>query len=430
MSMRASWALALGTCFALLLALCVMLWSLIDHSNTTINTLAAYADPIGAQQQRAFSEIATRYQFASIMILLAALLLIGLLLWVINRRIVLPLARIAASCDAMAYGDLSVPLERSNTSEIGQVWIAIDSLQKRLSRTVAIVRLSAQTVHRGAHRIASGNNSVSKRTEQQAERSRKTATRMKLLATTVNRHADQSRLANHMTTQAVRTANTHQASVKALGKHMRALQRHSKQISELVPALESIAAQNALLARNAMVEAALAGETGKGFALLASEMKQVSNRSAAAAEDIRQLAQETQKDSQIGMGHIEQAERQTEDLNHSAQQIHGVMYEATAAWQEQRHGVELLNSAIAQLDQLSQQHAQWVQTDAEAANQVEAEAERLKNAVAVFKLSPEAERRVSGREYDEVANWVSSLKPEDLEDGYGFGQRNARHKTR
>lgn len=418
--MRASWALLLGAFFALLLLLSGLLWLALDQADTTIAALAAHTElqrKVTLQQQ-AFNEVAGWIKLGAVAILLSALGLIAAVIWMISMRILRPLSRVVSSCDAMAFGDLSVPLERFGNDEIGQLWVAIGALQQRLSRTVAMVRLSAQAVHRGARHIAAGNNSFSKRTEQQAARSRKTASRMESLTGSVKQYAEQARIANRVTQQAARTAEGSSASVNAVSEHIQRIQQAAQQMSDMLPALESITAQTSLLARNAMVEAAVAGEQGKSFALIASEVKALATRSADATDEVRSLVRETLQASNASTDHVRHAKQQTAELSSTVQQIKRLVDEAASAWQQQRQGVELLNSAIAQIDQLSQQNASLVQEDAKAADQVEAAADRLTKAVAVFKLAPETAQHFSGSDYNQVASWVSTLTPEDLEQGY------------
>ncbi len=414
MTMRTSWALVIGTFLVLILVLGALGFVVLNQATNTISLLATQAGETGTQQLQAFNALADDIRLVIIGALALALLAGVLVIWGVTANVLRPLQRVVASFDAMAYGDLSVPLERFGRNELGQLSAAVRSLQQRLSRTVALVRLSSEAVHRGAQHIASGNNDFSARTQQQVSKLKKTASQIAALSSTVKQHADNARQARHVTESAARTANSSSQTVDELVATMKEVSKGGQRMTEAIELVDAVASQANRVALLASVEAAQAGEHGHGFGVIAGEVRGLSKRSADAAQRIRALVEASATDVKAGLEQADRAGRSIDAIVCAVKQVNSLMDGITSGSLNQSQGIEQINRAIAHMDQVTQRNADLVQQDAKAADQVEAEADRLKKAVAVFKLAPEVEQRFASGRYDEAAEWMQTLRPEDL----------------
>ncbi len=428
MTMRTSWALVIGTFLVLMLVLGALGFFVLDQAAEMIGLLAVQAGEAGAETKHAFAALAADIRLAIIGVLTIALLTAALVLWGVTANVLRPLQRVVAGFDAMAYGDLSVPLERLGHNELGQLSAAVTALQQRLSRTVALVRMSSDAVHRGAQHIASGNNDFSARTQQQVAKLKKTASQIAALSATLRQHADNARHARHVTERAARTADASRQTIGELVATIKELSQGAQRMSEAIELIEAIASQANRISLLASVEAAQAGERGHGFGLIANEIRGLSKRSNEAAQTTRSLVETSARDLNAGLDQADQAGRSVDAIVEAVNQVNSLMDGITSGSRNQSQGIEQINRAIAHIDQVTQQHADLVRQDAQAADQVEAEAERLKKAVALFKLAPEVEQRLTNSSYDEAAEWMQTLRPEDLSEAFR-GSRSKRRRA-
>lgn len=416
MTMRTSWLLVVAAFLALIAILGAAGLLLLERSYDVVAELAPHAGQLGEQQLLAFSELADQLRLLIFGVLLAAAIIAGVVAWGITRNVLRPLQRLVASFDAMAYGDLSVPIGRFGNNEIGQLGAAVAALQQRLSRSVAMVRISSDAVHQGAKNIASGNNKFSTRTEQQAARLRKAAASMESLAATVRQNAESARDACALAGDAAQAAGAGDEVVTELIERIHEITQRSQQVSELVAELDAIASQTNMLAVSASVEAVRAGDHGKEFGVVAREVQGLAGRSADAAKGIRALVDPSMTGTDNGTASADRASRHMGKLVTTVHKVNDLMDRIASASERQSQRIAQANKAIAQMGQVTQQDADLVRQEAKAADQLEEAAAQLKKAVAVFKLSPDAESQFSGPEYDEAVSWMESLTPDDLAD--------------
>jgi methyl-accepting chemotaxis protein len=285
-----------------------------------------------------------------------------------------------------AGGDLASAVSSDARDEIGGLVNAFGNMNVGLARLVAEVRAGSETITGASHGIASGNADLSARTEAQASSLEQTASSMEELTSTVKQNSMNANDANRLAVSAAEVARQGGDAVGQVIATMASIRTGSRQIIDIIGFIDGIAFQTNLLALNAAVEAAHAGEHGRGFAVVAGEVRALAQRSADAAKEIKALIERSVE--QIDDGHrlAGAAGATMHDIVASVQQVAGIMSDITLASNEQSAGIEQINQAIMQMDQVTQRNALLVEQAASAAASLQDEALKLAHAVSVFKL--------------------------------------------
>ncbi len=321
-----------------------------------------------------------------------ALLAIALVLtvgcWIfINRTVLRPLHEAGDHFEKISGGDFTGRIEVRSTNEIGQLFGAVKRMQESLTRTVATVRRGVDEINVGSREISAGNTDLSSRTEQQAASLEETAASMEQLASTVKQNADNARQANQLAASASDVAERGGSAVAEVVNTMQGISASSRKISEIVSVIDGIAFQTNILALNAAVEAARAGEQGKGFAVVAGEVRSLAQRSAQAAKEIKGLIEDSVTKVGAGSQQVERAGATMQEIVASVKRVTDIMGEISAASEEQSSGIDQVNRAVSQMDEVTQQNAALVEEAAAAAGSLQEQAQRLAEAVAVFKIN-------------------------------------------
>src|SRR6186713_2724735 len=274
---------------------------------------------------------------------------------------------------AAIEGDLSarIPIG-GKTGEIEALCRGVNAM---LDNTVDLVRRvqgAAAGVQTGAEEISRGNLNLSQRTEQQASSLEETASSMEEMTSTVRQTADNAGQANQLAMAARQQAEKGGAVVNSAIAAMGGINAASKKIADIIGVIDEIAFQTNLLALNAAVEAARAGEQGRGFAVVATEVRNLAGRSATAAKEIKELIQDSVRKVGDGSLLVTQSGQTLEQIVLSVKKVSDIVAEIAAASREQSSGIEQVNKAVMQLDELTQQNAALVE-EATAASQTMAE---------------------------------------------------------
>jgi len=322
-----------------------------------------------------------------------ALALGALLAWRVSRSITRPLARAVKAAETVAGGDLGQRIEAGSRDETGRLLHALQDMQERLAGAVRAIRHGSETISSASGQIAAGNADLSSRTEEQAASLEETAASMEELASTVKQNADNARQANHLAASASEIALRGGAAVSAVVGTMQEISASSHKISDIVSVIDGIAFRTNILALNAAVEAARAGEEGKGFAVVAGEVRSLAQRSAQAAREIKALIEDSAGKVGAGARQAEGAGATMQEIVTAVQHVTDIMGEIAAASHEQASGIDQVNLAVAQMDEVTQQNAALVEEAAAAAGSMQDQARELVRAVGVFRLSEDATRR-------------------------------------
>ena len=252
---------------------------------------------------------------------------------------------------------------------------------------VAEVRMSTDSIATASAEIAQGNNDLAHRTEQTSSNLQATASSMDALTATVQHSTDNSRQASALAASASSVAQRGGAVVTQVVSTMQEIDASSKKISDIIGVIDGIAFQTNILALNAAVEAARAGEQGRGFAVVASEVRSLAQRSAEAAKEIKGLIDTSVGKVESGTRLVTDAGATMEEIVQSVRRVADVIGEITAAATTQSSGIAGVNQAIGDLDQMTQQNAALVEQSAAAAESLREQADRMKEAVAVFRVA-------------------------------------------
>ena len=315
----------------------------------------------------------------------AVLLAAGLAI-LLTRNITVPLGEAVALAQRVAQGDLGSHIVVRSQDETGELMAALRDMNASLVRIVGEVRGGTETIATASSEIAAGNMDLSSRTEQQASSLEETASSMEELTAAVKQNADNALAARSLASAASAVAVKGGAVVSEVVQTMGSINDSSRKIADIIGVIDGIAFQTNILALNAAVEAARAGEQGRGFAVVATEVRNLAQRSASAAREIKGLIDDSVHKVGAGSKLVDQAGATMQDVVDSVQRLSAIIGEITDASEEQRLGIEQVNEAISQMDQVTQQNAALVEEAAAAANAMQDQAAQLSHAVQVFRL--------------------------------------------
>ncbi|ANI30727.1 chemotaxis protein [Yersinia entomophaga] len=312
--------------------------------------------------------------------------------WFALQIIILrPLEQSIHQLEFIAAGDLTHSINGEGKTELARLAMALQAMQQSLVASVSHVRDVGGQIGIGSRELAAGNIHLAQRTEESAASLEQTAASMEQLTSTVKMNAENSDQANRLAVSVSEIANQGSSVVNHVMDKMQAITTSSRRISDIISVMDSIAFQTNILALNAAVEAARAGEQGRGFAVVAGEVRNLAQRSAQSAKEIKGLIVESQSRVREGADMAESAGKTMNDIAREVSRVTALMKEISAASHEQSSGIEQVNLAITQMDQVAQQNAALVEQAAAATRSLEEQADALAASMAVFKLQPDEE---------------------------------------
>jgi methyl-accepting chemotaxis protein len=306
--------------------------------------------------------------------------------WLI-RAITRSLAQALLIANSVANGDLRQQIKIESNDEIGQLLVALQKMNSGLVGIVSEVRGGTDMIATASGQIAAGNLDLSSRTEEQASSLEETASSMEELTSTVRQNADNARQANSLAATASQVASRGGSVIGQVVETMGEINNSAKKIVDIIGVIDGIAFQTNILALNAAVEAARAGEQGRGFAVVATEVRNLAQRSAAAAKEIKSLIGDSVERVDAGSKLVNEAGTTMHDIVESVRRVTDIMGEISVASQEQTSGIDQINQAITQMDQVTQQNAALVEEASAAAEAMQEQAARLALVVSVFQIN-------------------------------------------
>ncbi|MFT0533051.1 methyl-accepting chemotaxis protein [Castellaniella hirudinis] len=351
-----------------------------------VDALAKFQENYVASTISSSDQANTRGMMILAIATLLALLFSPWFAWQVTRSITRPLRAAVQLAADVAQRNLNVAIRPTGRDEVTQLETALNDMIHGLRDIVSQVRLGADTIATAAGQISAGNLDLSARTEQQSASLAQTAASMEEITSTVRQNADNAQQANTLAATATQSADGGGKTVHKLVDTMSSINTKSQQIAEIVGVIDSIAFQTNILALNAAVEAARAGEQGRGFAVVAAEVRALAQRSATSAKEIKDLIDAAVDIITHGNEDASQAGTSMQGIVGDIARVTSIMSEISAASQEQTTGIEQVNIAVTQMDDVTRQNASLVEESAAAASSLEAQAQTLSQLVATFQL--------------------------------------------
>ncbi len=343
-------------------------------------------------------------------VVLLSLVLTGVVL-VILTEMKGGLSQVLTAIHRMGDGDYSQPLKHQRPDEFGAMLDALQQMQSRVVDAMGQIRQGATAVMQDAAEIAAGNQQVSQRTESQASNLEETAASMEQMTSTVKQNAENAQRANTLSEQAQQLAEQGGSVVTEAVNAMNAINDASRKIADIIGVIDEIAFQTNLLALNAAVEAARAGEQGRGFAVVAAEVRNLAQRSATAAKEIKELIQDSVNKVDDGTRLVDAVGKNLRGLFDSVHQVSTFVAEIAAASREQSAGIEQVNQAVIQMEEITQRNAALVQETAAASQALDDQAKRLMEQVQFFRTGNEGMAIVAVANRPKAKPKVDSFKP-------------------
>ncbi|HEX5378786.1 MAG TPA: methyl-accepting chemotaxis protein [Phenylobacterium sp.] len=293
---------------------------------------------------------------------------------------------LAEALGHLAQGDLAYRIDATFPSEYEQLRADFNGAIGRLSTTLNEIIGGAGAIRSGAGEISSAADDLSRRTEQQAASLEETAAALDQITVTVRKTASGAKTASDVVLAARGDAQTSGDVVRQAVKAMSEIEDSSSRIGQIIGVIDEIAFQTNLLALNAGVEAARAGDAGRGFAVVASEVRALAQRSADAAKEIKALISASASQVQSGVKLVGETGQVLQRIVDRVAEIDTLVTEIAASAQEQATGLHQVNTAINEMDQVTQQNAAMVEQSTAASHSLAQEAEGLAESVSRFRV--------------------------------------------
>jgi len=305
--------------------------------------------------------------------------------WFLEAQIAKPLEQLQRLALQVATGESQKAVHMDRVDEIGMTLRAVSQLGLMFRWLIDDVQSQVLTVQNAASEIAQGNTNLSERTEQAAASVQQTASSMEQMTSTLKSNADLTMQAAQLSGAAKDAASAGGTAVEQVIDTMNNIASSSRQIVDIIAVIDGIAFQTNILALNAAVEAARAGEQGRGFAVVAGEVRTLAQRSAQAAKEIKGLIHTSADKVDAGAQLVDDAGKTMQSIVSQVKRVSDLLGEISAATQQQSSGIGQVGDAVGHLDQITQHNAALVEQSAAASQSLKDQAERLAEAISVFR---------------------------------------------
>ncbi|MGZ2383074.1 HAMP domain-containing protein [Rhizobium leguminosarum] len=291
---------------------------------------------------------------------------------------------------SLAEGDLTQTMSGNFQGAFAELQQNVNNTFVTLQATMREVRETTEAMNGNTAELRNASDDLSKRTEQQAAALEETSAALDEITAVVQNSTERAHEATIMVSEAKENAGRSGVVVRNAVEAMGRIEQASREISQIINVIDEIAFQTNLLALNAGVEAARAGDAGKGFAVVAQEVRELAQRSATAAKDIKALITKSGNEVQVGVKLVQATGEALAEIGTRVIAINDHIHSIATAATEQSTGLKEVNTAVNQMDQVTQQNAAMVEETSAATHRLSAEAGGLVRLIARFKLSDDA----------------------------------------
>lgn len=284
------------------------------------------------------------------------------LLWAyMTKYLVTPINTVKKSIEEVTSGKLGVSIPEFGNNCAGRLIPGINSLSSNIATLVREIRASSQTAMTLSDQLSSRSAQLSVKTEQQSASLVQTAASMEEMAASTKNNADNTRLASEQANIATLQARKGGELMGQVANNMQSITDCAQQMTEIISLIDGIAFQTNILALNAAVEAARAGDHGKGFSVVAGEVRSLAHRSAEAAKNIKSLIEVTSHNVTQGVNVVSEAEKNMHDIVTGSSNVSRLMDEISASTSEQEKGISQITQALSELERVTQSNVSMVE---------------------------------------------------------------------
>jgi methyl-accepting chemotaxis protein len=294
---------------------------------------------------------------------------------------------LAQGLNRLAQGDLLCQITTPFAPNAEQLRADFNAAVDKLRQTMLAVVASAEATQSGTQEVATASSDLSRRTEQQASSLEETAAALDQITATVKKAAEGARHAHAVVAGTKGDAEKSGSVVRKAVEAMGGIEKSSQQISQIIGVIDEIAFQTNLLALNAGVEAARAGDAGRGFAVVASEVRALAQRSADAAKEIKGLISTSTGQVSEGVKLVAETGKSLERIVASVAEVNKVITDIAAGAQEQATGLQQVNSAVNEMDKVTQQNAAMAEQATAASRSLSQESDHLATLIGQFRVN-------------------------------------------
>jgi methyl-accepting chemotaxis protein len=303
---------------------------------------------------------------------------------------------------ALAEGDLTQRITANYEGAFGTLKDSANTTAGRLSETISGIKAAAREVSNAAAEISTSTTDLSQRTEEQAAGLEETSASMEEISSTVKKNAENAQQANSLTANTREVADRGGQVVAKAVDAMSRIEESSGKIADIIGVIDEIARQTNLLALNAAVEAARAGDAGRGFAVVASEVRSLAQRSSQAAKDIKDLITSSSSQVKDGVELVNRAGQSLSEIVASIKSVAVIVADIANASNEQATGIDQVNKALNQMDEVTQQNSALVEENAATAKTLESQSGAMNDQVSKFIVDNAAVARSAPAQMEKV----------------------------
>jgi len=356
----------------------------------------------GAQISRVQKASSFNMKLLTLGILFFAIAMGIMITVVLARAVSRPVTKGLDFSRKLADGDLTARIDLQQRDELGQLAEALNSAAVSLDGLIAGVMVASRNLTQAVEEISSGNQNLSQRTSEQASSLEEIASTIEEASATINQNAENSIKAQELTDAgSVKSIEGNRIALEAVVS-IADMNESSKKVADIIAVINEIAFQTNLLALNAAVEAARAGEQGRGFAVVAGEVRNLAQRSGNAAKEIEALIRDTVSKVSKSTDLVNRTGESLNEIAEASKTTARIITEIAAASQEQKQGMNQINTAISEMDSMTQQNASLVEETASASEEMANQAQELLDMVQKFRISGESANIAGVRRHHEI----------------------------